>query len=385
MIDLIAASIKGRLGKNSIIILGLVIAVSSLFIGLNFAKTVEMGIAVNGARLGADLAVVPVGTKENGVEEASQGPPNGKVPTQLGEDLAKISGIDQITPEVKLGNYSMGTGQTINLIAFNPQTDFTIQAWLTRPLSVTPSSQQILVGSNILNSEGKKPQVGDELRLGEQTFRVIGNLDKAGNYMDDAVFKPLGPGESTQGVSRFLLKLKSNIPISLDQYANIIVTNFPQTEVMTRNELSKTLTNQLSGILKGNGLLAAGLFVILAMMLIIAAMFNLTVHEQKKDFGLFQALGATKGQIVQLILGEAFVLAGIGALLGLGIGELLFYNLNHLITASGFMFLAPSFTFQLKVAVLGFVLALLMGAVATLYPSLYISRLDPYDAIRQGE
>jgi len=210
-------------------------------------------------------------------------------------------------------------------------------------------------------------------------------LDKAGNYMDDAVFKPLGPGELNQGVSRFLLKLKSDTAISLDQYVNIIVTNFPQTEVITRNELSKTLSNQLSGIIKGNGLLAASSFIILAMMLIIAAMFNLTVHEQKKDFGLFQAIGATKSQIIQLILGEAFVLAGIGALIGLGIGEFLFYNLNHLIAVSGFMFLAPSFNFQLKVAVIGFGLALLMGAVATLYPLLYISRLDPYDAIRQGE
>lgn len=383
MIDLIIASIKGRIAKNSIIILSLVIAVCSLYIGLNFSKSLETDIAINSARLGADLAVVPFGTKENGQVEAAQGPPSkGIIPVSTFNGLKKIAGIEKLTQQVYLNSLQLG-GKTLEIIGFDPLTDFTVQPWLLSTLASPLSSHDVLVGADVVNGEGNKIRSGDNFEINRQVYRVAGTLDKSGSYMDNAVFRPLNPGELNKGASWYLIKALHNI--SLDQYANVLQTNFPQIEVMTRNELYNTLDTQLSGILRGNGLLVAAAFIIITMMLIIAAMFNLTVHEQKKDFGLLQAMGAKKNHITQLIMGEALVLVVAGIIGGSVIGEILFQSFSRILTRPGLTIADTPIMFKLEVTLSGAALALLIGGIAALYPTFYMSKLDPYDAIRQGE
>ncbi len=383
MINLIIASIKGRIAKNSIIILSLVIAVCSLYIGLNFGKSLETDIAINSARLGADLAVVPLGTKENGEVEAAQGPPSkGLIPVSNFNGIQKIAGIEKITQQVYLNSFQLG-GKNLAVIGFDPVTDFTVQPWLLNTLESSLSSHDVLVGVDVVNGEGTKIRSGDNFEINGQVFRVAGTLDKSGSYMDNAVFRPINSEELHKNASWYLIKVLHNI--SLDQYANVLQTNFPQIEVMTRNELNNTLDTQLSGILRGNGLLVATVFIIITMMLIIAAMFNLTVHEQMKDFGILQAMGAKKNHISQLIAGEALVLVVAGIIGGLVIGEILFQSFSRILTRPGLTVADTPIIFKLEVSLSGAILALLIGVIAALYPAFHMSKLDPYDAIRQGE
>lgn len=384
MLELIKASIKGRLGKNSIIILGLLIAVASFYISLNFTKTIEMRIAVNSGRLGPDLAVVPVGTKESGQVEATQSPPVSRgISEKLYSDLAKVDGIVQMAPEVFLSKQTLGNGHEISFIGFDPERDFVIHPWLIESVPEPLGQGQAYVGSDVRTAEGKQPKVGEELKLGLETVKVAGLLDKSGNYMDRSVFRPLTQEEISQGTSRLLVRVRREA--ALDQQANVLQTNFPTIEVLTRSELSKTLNTQLSGILQGKSLLFTSSSIILAMMLIMAAMFNLTVHEQKKDLGLFQAMGATRKHVGKLILGEALVLVGVGAALGLGVGALGFAVLNGLTASPGTKAFYPPLSYQLSVAFFALALAFLIGLIASVYPLLSIVKLEPYEAIRQGE
>ena len=46
-----------------------------------------------------------------------------------------------------------------------------------------------------------------------------------------------------------------------------------------------------------------------------ASVYN-TIHDRRKQFAILRALGASRGEIFQLILVECSLIAGIGALLG---------------------------------------------------------------------
>jgi putative ABC transport system permease protein len=106
----------------------------------------------------------------------------------------------------------------------------------------------------------------------------------------------------------------------------------------------------------------------------IANVMVISVLERRSEIGLRRALGATKRQVALQFLMEALLLAAIGGAGGIALGALvtaLYANLQ------GWDVLIPG------VAIVGgFVAAILIGAVAGLYPALRAARMAPTEALR---
>ena len=106
----------------------------------------------------------------------------------------------------------------------------------------------------------------------------------------------------------------------------------------------------------------------------IANVMVISVLERRSEIGLRRALGATKRHITYQFLGESLILAGVGGVAGVLLGAL--------VTAGWAAYEGWATLVPLAALIGGVVAALLIGAVAGLYPALRAAKLSPTEALR---
>jgi putative ABC transport system permease protein len=106
----------------------------------------------------------------------------------------------------------------------------------------------------------------------------------------------------------------------------------------------------------------------------IANVMLMAALERRSEIGLRRALGATRGHIVGQFLTEAVLLAGTGGLLGVALGSAVSIGYAN---SQGWLVSLP-----LIGLVGGVGMAVLIGAVAGIYPAVRAARTPPTDALR---
>lgn len=132
------------------------------------------------------------------------------------------------------------------------------------------------------------------------------------------------------------------------------------------NQVSTALTSLLTAVALIS--LIVGSIGIMNIMLV-------TVTERTREIGLMKALGYTRKDILTLFLIESTILSLIGGICGtiLGIGVALIAN----------YFLDLSNVFPVNHIIIGFIVSILVGLVAGIYPANKAARMDPVEAFRQ--
>jgi putative ABC transport system permease protein len=106
----------------------------------------------------------------------------------------------------------------------------------------------------------------------------------------------------------------------------------------------------------------------------IANVMVISVLERRSEIGLRRALGATRRHVGTQFLAEALMLSGLGGLAGVALGAAVTAGYD---TARGWDVVIPAAGLAGGVAA-----ALVIGAVAGLYPALRAARLAPTEALR---
>ncbi len=106
----------------------------------------------------------------------------------------------------------------------------------------------------------------------------------------------------------------------------------------------------------------------------IANVMVIAVIERRGEIGLRRALGATRAHIRRQFLTEAVILSVLGGLAGVALGMAATYVYA---TTQGWRVIIP-----IEASLGGFVAAILIGAIAGLYPAMRAARLAPTEALR---
>ncbi|MCI0709738.1 MAG: ABC transporter permease [Chloroflexi bacterium] len=113
--------------------------------------------------------------------------------------------------------------------------------------------------------------------------------------------------------------------------------------------------------------------------------FRTVVLERQHDLGMLRAIGATRHQIMQLILIESLLQGVIGTVIGLLAGYLLALIMTDFMTDVWSMF-AGSIQLELEFNATAFFLAVFMGLIVTLlagfFPARRASRTSPMETLR---
>ena len=226
--------------------------------------------------------------------------------------------------------------------------------------------------------------LGKIVRIAGERYRVIGVMESKGQMLgfdlDDAVYIP-----TTRAMSLFnqqsLMEIDLLYQAGLqsktiaERTRKLLISRHGSEDftITTQEEMLEVLGSVLGiltmavGGLGAISLLVGGVGIITIM--------TIAVNERTSEIGLLRAIGADKGQILLLFIGEAVVLAGIGGLAGLAIGAGIAWLLGEFVPA------LPTHTPWLYV-VYAELLAAVIGLLAGVLPARHAAGLDPVEALR---
>jgi putative ABC transport system permease protein len=135
---------------------------------------------------------------------------------------------------------------------------------------------------------------------------------------------------------------------------------------------------------------ASSLFALLIGMFIIYNAFAIAVTERRPEIGVLRALGATRGQIRALFLGESAVIGIVGSLVGLGAGILIARGIAASVTTlvrGAFGVAGDTTEITVNPVVLGLAVAIGIATslVAATIPAGAAARIEPVQALQTGK
>ena len=346
-------------------------------------------------RLGADIIVIPDGNEQRLEAALLMGiPVHCWMPDTVEDEVAKVEGVAAVSPQLYLSTLrgaSCCSVPEMFLIAYEPETDFTLSPWLEENLDGGLALGEAVGGSLVY-----VPEADDELLVYGYGLDLKGSLNATGTGLDQSMFFTF---ETAFDIARLSPELAvkaldipprtiSSVMVKVDlhsdphEVAAAIDAAIPGVTPLETNQLFKGQREQILSLL--NSVMTLLIITWVLAMALIAVVFSLAVNERRRHIGVMRALGASRATVLQSLLLEAGLLALAGGIVGIVVSSLAVYLFRTLIVdLMGFPFLFPA---PLQLAGLGLgalVLALLGVTLAALIPALRISLQDPAISMRE--
>ena len=304
--------------------------------------------------------------------------------------LSTLPHVEQVVPLVQgAGTVEYGKFQrNSTIMGVGPQMaeawNFDLAAGRFLPAGAGRSRAFAVLGHTMKQELfGQQNALGQLIRVGGLRFRVVGVIEPKGQMlgfdMDDIVYIPAQRGLqlfNREGLMEVdvVFSAATTADAIRDRVSRLLVDRHGREDftIITQDQMLDTLGKVLSVLTAaiaglGSISLLVGAVGILTIMIT-------TVRERTGEIGLLRAMGATRGQILALFLGEAVVLALLGGVLGL---------LGLLLIVLAMQFLVPQLPLSLNplywVAALLF--SALIGLLAGVVPARNAARLNPIDAL----
>ena len=248
-------------------------------------------------------------------------------------------------------------------------------------------SRVAVIGKDIKDALFKNEQaIGNKIRIGNYTFRVIGEVEKQGKFLgmfslDKQIIIPIGTHQrlftrrSWTGIN---VKVDGTQMENASEEITAMMRQLRHVRPMDENNFALNkqdpFKEQYAMIKLAIG--GTGLFITILSLVVggigIANIMFVTVKERTREIGVRKALGATPKMILAQFLMESVTICLFGGLLGMGLA----WGGSFIID----QYFPSDMPFGLAFTALG--LSVFVGIISGLAPSYKAAKLDPIDALR---
>lgn len=189
------------------------------------------------------------------------------------------------------------------------------------------------------------------------------------------------PAWAKDQVSTF--NILANSADDVPRVAQAIDSIFANTDAPTKTESEREFALSFQTMMGGvkqflYGIMAAITF---SLLLVMGNTMAMSVRERTKEVGTLKAIGFQRGTITMLFLGEAVLVAFIGAVIGIGAAALIFRSFDLSLYIPNFISFVPT----KETLIAAFVLSLLVGVISVAYSAYRVAGLTIAEALRSTE
>jgi putative ABC transport system permease protein len=375
-------NLKRRKAKMAFLTIGLTVGIATIVTLITLTRSMSSDIERKMDEFGANILIMP---QSNGLSMTYGGITLGGVTFDQREiheaDLERIKtisnskNVSSISPKV-MGGISV-SGHDVLLVGVKFENEIKMKQWWQIFGEVPKTDNELLLGSDaskVLNAAS-----GDSIAIKGETFTISGVLEQTGSQDDSLVFASLKKAQNILGKEGKITlaevsALCSGCPIG--DMVTQIAEKLPDAKV---SAIQQVVAGRLRALdqFKRFSYAMAGVVVFIGSLIVFVTMMG-SVNERTVEIGVFRAIGFRRSHIMRIILLEAALVSLLAGLLGFLVGM------------AGAKMALP-FMAESKNAKLlwdGWIaggsvgLALVLGVLASLYPALHASKMDPTEALR---
>ena len=369
----------------------------TLFGGSVIALNLRQGLDTVTKRFGADLMVVPEGAADSAQALLLRGGTNYfYFDESIVETIAKTEGVVQASPQLYLVSLADTDccEEAIQLIAYDPLTDFVVQPWIAEKYSERITDGQLVIGSHI------EMRANGTIMLFGHQYPIAAQLSPSASGFDTSVFMTMNT------MRMFIDRAQArDIDIRADSYRDgtvsaVLVKTDPAknpaiiaetigkqhegVEVLVSQGVFSRIASAMSGFVKYIHIFSVVLWILA--IVVLAAVFSGIIHERKKEFALLRIIGATRKRLVGIVLCESSLAGIAGGAAGIALAAIVIFPFADLISARlNLPYLDASLVSIIRLVVTSLVISAVVGPVASLYAALKISKAETYFTMREGE
>jgi putative ABC transport system permease protein len=176
--------------------------------------------------------------------------------------------------------------------------------------------------------------------------------------------------------------------VSATQLRDRIRSALPDTyKVETAQENAESQSEDIAGEITGflnPALLAFAGVALLVGAFIIFNTFSITVAQRVREFGMTRTLGATRGQVLRNVIGEALVVGVLASIIGLVVGIGIARGIQALFDAIGFGLPAASIEVRPRTVIVALLVGVIVTLLAAIFPAVRATRVPPIAAVQEG-
>jgi ABC-type antimicrobial peptide transport system permease subunit len=295
------------------------------------------------------------------------------VDENIAPQVASIYGVRRVAGAL-LGIIQMPDVPYFVVMGLDP-TEFAMRHYRVVEGETLRGQRQVLLGRTAAKTFKKK--VGDNYKMQDVSFRVVGIFETGSGMEEMGAVITLKEAQEIFKKPRQVAYYQIQVqrPDLIDPIIKELARRYPKLSASRSDDYMEG--QQQTQMLRAMGWFI-GLIAVVGGGLGMMNTMLMSVFERTREIGTLRALGWRRRRVVQMILGEAFVLSVVGGILGIGIGVGLTLWINQLPALIGMMdnAISPALFAQ------AMIVAVFLGAAGGIYPAVRAASLQPVEAMR---